>query len=71
MKPAILKPSPLLKPTAIRVYVDEAQTLILKRLSESTGMKQTDLMGTILSAGLKTLQDRDRLTLPLRFKIEE
>lgn len=57
---------------SVTLWLNNEDIEHLKRLSEATQIKQTDLMSRILHAGLKTIVENNyRLILPLSFRFSE
>lgn len=55
----------------VRVWITNADLDRLKSLSEATELSQSELMTRIMHAGIEAVSVANRLSIPLRFRLEE
>lgn len=51
------------------VPVSEETDIALRRLVETTGLRQTDILRYAITAALQTLAEKDSISMPIHFSV--
>jgi hypothetical protein len=63
---------PATKPNTFRLYLNEADTALMREVCEKTEMGQSELMSKLLAAALRAVADNGhRFVIPLRFRVAD
>jgi hypothetical protein len=60
------------KGNTVRLYLRDEELEALQQLTEALEISQTEIMGRIMTAGIRALKEAgNRMPLPLRFQVAE